>query len=84
MHVLVWLCTYLPSDARACSASPTYLHSVTAVNPQAPGDERVSLSNENFGLVYLNLSGHLGTVCDDIFEDNDNACQVVCRQLGYR
>lgn len=39
----------------------------------------------DYGRVYINYPGYgWGTVCSDDFGHDDNGCQVVCRQLGYR
>ena len=43
----------------------------------------VYLSEGKFGIVYVEQEGDWGTICDDEFGQNDNACQVVCGQLGY-
>ena len=60
-------------------------HELTSVPPESTStDGAVSLSSDTFGLVLIEYNGTVGTVCDDILEINDNACRVVCRQLGYR
>ena len=42
------------------------------------------LSHGSYGLLYLTVNGENGTVCDDYFDRNDNACGVVCMELGYK
>lgn len=38
----------------------------------------------NDGRLEVSINGGaFGTVCDDDFDDNDNAARVVCRSLGY-
>ena len=64
-----------------CSAVVTSEHD----NENADGTVTdVSLSNGKSGLVYITVDNQMGTVCRDHFNNNDNACRVVCRQLGYR
>ena len=41
------------------------------------------LSNGTYGIVYIEHEGALGTICDDYFDQNDNACQIICKQMGY-
>ena len=43
----------------------------------------VYLSEGTYGIVYIEHNGVLGTICDDVFDSNDNACQVICGQMGY-
>jgi len=52
----------------------------------ANGKWKVELRNggDYNGNVYaLNREGFLGPVCDDVADSNDNAANVVCRQLGF-
>ena len=49
----------------------------------APVNYQVTLTNGISGLLYIYYNGQWGTVCDDHFDSNHNACTVVCRQLGY-
>ena len=43
----------------------------------------VYLSHGSYGILYIQYNGVYGTVCDDAFDQNNNGCTVVCRQLGY-
>lgn len=38
--------------------------------------------NSTSGRVEITVNGIRGTVCDDLFDRNNNAAKVVCRSLG--
>jgi len=46
----------------------------------ANGDVKFDASVTNLVRVYHD--GLWGTICDDVFDQNDNGCQVICRQMG--
>ena len=46
---------------------------------------RLKLSRGSYGVVKLRYSNTgWGTICDDTFDQNNNGCTVICRQMGYR
>ena len=50
------------------------------------GDVRLVNANNNTntsGRLEVYYQGQWGTVCDDVFDNNNNAAMVVCRQLGF-
>ena len=47
------------------------------------GEIRFGLSECDFGYVTVQDDVSSGSVCVDNFEDNDNGCGVLCRDLNY-
>ena len=67
-----------------------YVHDLTisCVTTLDYGDMRICNDNGNCGvksgrLEFQDKDGTWGTVCNYGFDDNSNAVQVACRQLGY-
>merc|ERR1711973_954716 len=59
---------------------------INALNHAKEVEEKVELRNggDSYGNVYaLNREGVLGPVCDDVASGDNNAANVVCRQLGF-
>ena len=58
----------------------------TAIPTFQNGDVRLVNANNNTnmsGRLEVYYQGQWGTVCDDVFDNNNNAAMVVCRQLGF-
>ena len=47
------------------------------------GSERLVQSPTQGGILQAHVDGEWGYVCDDIFDTNNNAAEVACRQLGF-
>ena len=35
------------------------------------------------GYIQIKYRGEWGTICDDLFDNNNNAVKVVCRMMGW-
>ena len=49
-------------------------------------DAQLMLTNGSFGFIIAEINGVEGFVCaedEDAFQQNNNVCEVVCRQLGF-
>ena len=63
-----------------------YFNIATPTSTLQNGDVRLVNTNSNTntsGRLEVYYQGRWGTVCNDVFDENNNAAMVVCRQLGF-